>query len=671
VAIARITNSSGSIAKTFSLDDSGRLIKRSAAQVWEGTSEVVTVDGLEGVSQLIHKLGSSEAVVYGTPRTEKALLVALKRLRAGDHPAGAIARTNEEFGFSMGKVGVFMGDYDPSAGHPSLDWSDLDAVLCRVLPGYKGVQREWRPSSTSCIRRIDTKEALQGPGGWRLRLLVDDAANIPAVGEYLFQALFAAGYGYCEVSKSGQVLIRTILDGSVSQPSRLDFAAPVLGAGLERFAPDPVMIDGAPVLDTTKLQPKVPMAKWRNDPDNEPLRKARAAVRSEVKRKRGAYLAERETSLRAKGPGDEEVKRRSGAISRAVKEKVLTADAELLCSDGKTVVTVRELLAGPERWHEEHFADPLEPDYRGDHRIAIAYLVSEDGLPPVVHSFAHGGATYTLLPDPPPDPAEAPDTRPAYEIQGCYMVVRRRVLGMPAPGVYFQVPADDSTETPPDPEWVSTLIEPVAEARDEANEKWGDRFEVVDGDGIRHLVTIGRDEGPMAGDGSAFRQALLRIGARFGVTLKARARLAEYIANWRTSRSVRSVSQTGWQGNIFLTQDRQYGGDDEVVFQGRLRDGARMRVSGTARWLEAQHRSALYRKQSAHSGGIDCAGRSRAGAAEGGERRCQSCRRLLRGQDHCPACGEVDLGPGAPDLAQHGEWLGGHGRRVERHLHRA
>ena len=85
----------------------------------------------------------------------------------------------------------------------------------------------------------------------------------------------------------------------------------------------------------------------------------------------------------------------------------------------------------------------------------------------------------------------------------------------------------------------------------------------------------------MAGDGAAFRQALLRVGARFGTTVKARARLAEYAANWRPSRSVRSVSQTGWYGETFLTHDKQYGGTDEVVFQGKLRDSTRMRAAGT------------------------------------------------------------------------------------------
>ena len=434
VLLTVITNSNGPIAKEFWLEEDGKLGKKSAAQVWDGTAEVVTVNGLAGVSDLIRGLKPNLALVYGVPTLEKARLVTVKQLRAGELPPDAIARTNDEFTFPMGKPGVLMGDYDPRPGHPPLaTWTRSCAGSCRATRASSASGRQARPRASAGSTPVTFCRAPED-GGFTFSSITRPTSR--NVGDYIFQALFAAGYGYCDVSKSGQVLIRTIRDGAVWQASRIDFATqPVLAKGLKRFAPDPVMIDGAPVMDTTKLQPKMSMAKWREDKDNAALRKARAAVKGEVKRKRAAYIAEREAALRAKDLTDEEVRRKTGALSRAMKERVLTADAELLCSDGKTLATVRDLLADPERWHQEHFADPLEPDYRDDNRIAIAYLTNEDGRPPVIHSFAHGGATFTLLPDPEPEPAEARDTRPAYEIQGCYMVVRRRVPGMPVPGV--------------------------------------------------------------------------------------------------------------------------------------------------------------------------------------------------------------------------------------------
>jgi len=43
-------------------------------------------------------------------------------------------------------------------------------------------------------------------------------------------------------------------------------------------------------------------------------------------------------------------------------------------------VTVGTVLDNRERWHGERFADPLEPDYRGDKRIAWLNLRSGGGL---------------------------------------------------------------------------------------------------------------------------------------------------------------------------------------------------------------------------------------------------------------------------------------------------
>jgi hypothetical protein len=61
-------------------------------------------------------------------------------------------------------------------------------------------------------------------------------------------------------------------------------------------------------------------------------------------------------------------------------------------------VTVGEVLDAKERWHGQRFADPLEPDYRNDRRIAWANL--RTGNAPYLFSHAHGGRRYQLLRQP-------------------------------------------------------------------------------------------------------------------------------------------------------------------------------------------------------------------------------------------------------------------------------
>ena len=52
------------------------------------------------------------------------------------------------------------------------------------------------------------------------------------------------------------------------------------------------------------------------------------------------------------------------------------------------------MLTDPEKWHQARFADPLEPDYRHDKRIAYANLESDE---PYIWSHAHGGQRYRLV----------------------------------------------------------------------------------------------------------------------------------------------------------------------------------------------------------------------------------------------------------------------------------
>lgn len=82
-------------------------------------------------------------------------------------------------------------------------------------------------------------------------------------------------------------------------------------------------------------------------------------------------------------------------FDRAADRHILTGDFVLWRPDGSSV-TVGELLAEPDRWHQARFCDPLEPDYRDDKRIAYANLDPSSGHEPYIWSHAHGGQRYRL-----------------------------------------------------------------------------------------------------------------------------------------------------------------------------------------------------------------------------------------------------------------------------------
>jgi hypothetical protein len=71
---------------------------------------------------------------------------------------------------------------------------------------------------------------------------------------------------------------------------------------------------------------------------------------------------------------------------------VLLGDYVLHFVDGD--VTVNEALSDPGRYDQQRLADPEEPNYGNDRRIAIFY--ANNGRPHI-YSHAHGGKKYTLV----------------------------------------------------------------------------------------------------------------------------------------------------------------------------------------------------------------------------------------------------------------------------------
>lgn len=209
--------------------------------------------------------------------------------------------------------------------------------------------------------------------------------------ELLFDRLWLLGYGYCVLSASGQILDRTIIDRSVWQPERLDFAAgPVCEPPLERRVPSArTWNPSAPFLDVSRLA-RLTATDHRSIEAK--CKAARHARRDAAGERREEWACERGKVVATAMKLDE---RSAVVIAReAVEQRILRPDFLLITEDGESV-PVSELLGHPDVWHGRRFRDPLEPDYRNDHRIAWANLRSSRGRP-CLHSHAHGGVRCTL-----------------------------------------------------------------------------------------------------------------------------------------------------------------------------------------------------------------------------------------------------------------------------------
>jgi hypothetical protein len=250
----------------------------------------------------------------------------------------------------------------------------------------------WWPSTSSCIWYGDKE--LNGIKGQRFYIIVDDAQDIPRMGNALNTKLWAQGHGHIEISKSGSLLVRGMFDSTVWQTNRIDFAA---GAkchdGLEQRREKPLLIKG--LLDDRACKAYVP------DPTDEEVASAatrisaaKAALATEAANVRCIWLQERIEGIVKRNssmPADQA----SAIARRAVERQELMGDWIVTIVDGdeKQEMSVIHLLDYPDKYHGMLTLDPLEPDYDGGRPVGKLFLL---GARPRIHSFAHGGASFKL-----------------------------------------------------------------------------------------------------------------------------------------------------------------------------------------------------------------------------------------------------------------------------------
>ncbi|CAM8654188.1 hypothetical protein MCEREM30_02674 [Paracoccaceae bacterium] len=382
------------LSKGFSLGTGGDLLKSPGGNLVRGKIEAQTINTLHDLAVTLQSLTPAQALVYGVPINAASKVMTRKAFANSGNPEGATTRTNDAFRWPDG-AGVMMLDYDPSAGGAALDREGLVQAIRTAAPGLADAAMLWWPSASSCIWSGDRE--LRGIKGQRLYLLVKDAVDIPRAGAALTAHLWLAGQGHIEISKSGAMLERTLVDASVWQPSRLDFAGgAACGPGLEQRRGHPVIIAGSAMLiDSRAACPDLTAS------EREKLAcikaEAKGAAQPEAEGVRDAWIDARvQEMVPPEDRGNPEKSKQAESIARRTLETgVLAGDFVLHIKSGDHVlpVSVGAVLDNRERWHGCLTLDPLEPDYDGARLVGRLFLMQGR---PAIHSFAHGGKTYRL-----------------------------------------------------------------------------------------------------------------------------------------------------------------------------------------------------------------------------------------------------------------------------------
>lgn len=383
-------------AKRVELEE-GELKKTTCAALIRGRIETITLKRPEDLIPLLAGLTTAQSLVLGVPCDETATQIVTRKMMLTQGRPGSIARTTETFQFSTAG-GFLLIDHDGLGDGRCLTREELLELLYEVVPELRGVKIIALPSSSSHICRTDTGEDLTGSRGLHLYIPLLDARDIPRVGLVLTLRLWLARHGYVRVARNGNRLLRCPVDTSVWQPNRIVFAAgAICGAGLEQRRGDPVLVnpEGADAWDSRATLP-------HPDAAAEELVKAaqehaRAQARQAAEEARETWLATERPALLRKLGADPAAREEEEALIRAVEKHILGPELVLFVKrSGEpkfSPVPVAAVLADRIGYHRAITLDPVEPDYNGQAAVGCLFL---DGRTPVLHSMAHGGATYRL-----------------------------------------------------------------------------------------------------------------------------------------------------------------------------------------------------------------------------------------------------------------------------------
>jgi hypothetical protein len=234
VTLTLFTKIGGPLTKRIYLGAGGRVVSDSSACVM--SSGHAHRDDASQLAALINSCKSDQALGLGALRADlpdRVEITTKQKLGAsnGVPRPDLIARTGDAIRYEPQQPGFALLDYDTKGMAADVAARIEKAggfweVLRSVLPALNSVASVRRLSTSAGLYRTDTGQKLPGSNGEHIYILVLDGADNIGFLKTLHDRCCLAGLGWTIVSKSGQLLERSIIDRTVGNPERLVFEGP-------------------------------------------------------------------------------------------------------------------------------------------------------------------------------------------------------------------------------------------------------------------------------------------------------------------------------------------------------------------------------------------------------------------------------------------------------------
>lgn len=385
-------NSRDPLTKRIFQYDDGTIGKKSAA-LQRGTAERVEVEGAQGLAHILNNLTPHQAISYGITQRLRVNIAPRNYLAPGD-----ISRTRDNFKWPVGP-GVLFLDFDGKYNADSIP--NLRQALADAMPALDSAPQVWTRSSSAAI--FDPASGETSKGGLHCYVLVSEANAIPTIGKQLYDALWMIGHGQHALSKgqNPSALERCLIDDSVWQPERLDFAAaPLVRAPLLRIEATVITVvnEDAAALDPACIEP---LSEDQYASISRTKKASKKRIMEQVKEARATLL---ETL-----PIAEREPQRQRWLSMDM--QMLTPDTTIILGNGN-IITAADIVATPALYNGQQCRDPQDP-FNSSASDSQGMIFADDrGCR--IFSFAHGGRTFRLVDEVPQKALQACKTTLAF-----------------------------------------------------------------------------------------------------------------------------------------------------------------------------------------------------------------------------------------------------------------
>lgn len=384
------------LSKRYWTDDKGLIQKQAAAQMTKGTAERVTMPFAD-FTQALAKATDKQAFGYGQHAFEYPDKVSIVVSGKEQPEKNIISRTQKFYVYPEGP-GLAMVDHDPNVYGPIMSNKQLIKALIDIHPDIGQAARIVRGSVSAGVHKAG--EQPRTDKGFHIYFFVANAADIPRYGQVLFERLWLNGFGFIALAANGALLVRTVIDGAVFSPERLDFVGkPIIsGSGLEYTPPETTYVEGG-LLDTKSL---TDLTDEERATVERLKAKAKNAIKPAAADKQEQWAADKIETMQAEGIPVEKALEVINRISKGGYQDFYD-DFTLEFTTGK--VSVANVLKRPLAFDGQSLADPIEGTAYGT--TTAKFYANRDGKP-VIHSLAHGhGTKYFLHLTPPVKPIDS------------------------------------------------------------------------------------------------------------------------------------------------------------------------------------------------------------------------------------------------------------------------